>query len=93
MDKKGLFGKKFQIKEKIFTVYAVSGSDIFAHEGDVMKTNEKREVLNPRYFDYGQIEPNLITAGLPPIGVTKKVSITLPDAIRKKIEDKKGLLL
>lgn len=50
MNKK-LFGKKFQIEAKIFTVYAVSGSDIFAYEGDVMETNEKREVLKPRYFD------------------------------------------
>ena len=88
--KKELTGKRFQIEEKIFTVYAVSDSGVFAYKSDVMETNEKGEILNSCYFDYEQVERNLITAGRPTIGVTKKVSITLPDAIWKKIEDEKG---
>ena len=74
-----LVGKRFQVEGKIFTVYSVVANGVFAHEGDVMETNEKGEVLNPRYFDYEQVEPNLVTPGRPSIGKTKRVSITLTE--------------
>lgn len=90
--KKEFIGKRFAAEGKIFTVYAVSGPGVFAHEGDEMDVNEKGEVLNPRFFDYEQVEGNLVTAGRPSLGTTKKVSLTLQDEVWKKIEQQRNVL-
>ena len=87
--KKELIGKRFNAEGKTFTVYAVSGPGVFAHDGDVMETNEKGEVMNPRYFPYDIVEANLVTAGRPTIGVTKRIALTLPQDTWDKIEELK----
>lgn len=89
MTKKELLSKKFQAEGKVFTVYAVSGPGVFAHEGEEMETNDKGEVIEPRYFDYETVEANLVTAGRPAVGTTKKVSLTLPDELWERVEERK----
>jgi len=84
--KMDLLGKKFRIDGKVFTVYGAAPSGFFAHEGYIMKTNDKGEVLNSKFFEYEQVKEHLIK-GKHQIGTTKKVSLTLPDEVWEKIEE------
>lgn len=81
--KKDLIGKRFYAEDKVFTVYAVSARGVFAHEGEIMETTEAGDVIDPRYFDYEDVEANLVTAGRPSIGVSKRVALTLPEEVWK----------
>ena len=84
--RKDLIDKRVIIDGKIYTIYAVATSGVFAHEGETMEVNEKGEVINPKFLFYDEVEGNLIGPGRPAVGKTKKISLTMPEEVWEQFD-------